>query len=230
VLDIVNNKDNLDAWLHRVADEIRKYLNGQDGVWGNEDDRRLFISLGAEFNGDWESGYNVSNAYKDMWRHIVGIFREHLPLNYQTRLQFVWTAVVQDSDSKGHNVTSYYPGHDLVDWIGLDGYNWKGKSNWLTPQRVFNSMLRRLRKLAPSKPFAVVETGTTSLIKKGKNCSNSKRACSKKNAWIKQAIKYFRTAKFKMVIWFQQNKEHDWSLFNKRKCWTNWKKQTTYEG
>jgi len=220
VIDIAEGR--LDPWIEKFANETRVYLNGADGLWGTADDRKAFISFGPEFNGDWESPYGEAEKYKAMWRKFVGIFRKYLPADHQDHLQFIWTAVAVDSNSKTNPVENFYPGSDLVDWIGIDGYNWDGgKNGWRTPKQVFAKMILRLRKKAPGKPLAIIETGTTSVAKNNLDCSQSRKSCAAKNAWIKSALKFFKLANAKMVIWFQQNKEHDWHLFNAPRCWND---------
>jgi beta-mannanase len=55
---------------------------------------------------------------------------------------------------------SYYPGHNYVDWIGLDGYNYAGSRSmpWYTFRGVFGPYYGEITALAPTKPLMLVET------------------------------------------------------------------------
>lgn len=66
----------------------------------------------------WASAYgNTMQDYKAFWKHVRAIFQSEGAQN----VAFVWTPY-------GLNEQEYYPGDDLVDWIGLDLFNYGGHS------------------------------------------------------------------------------------------------------
>jgi len=211
-------RGDIDAFLTEWANETLDFLNGQDGKWGTDDDRRVFISLNSEFNGNWNLAWSDPDGFKLMWRHVVDKFRSVIPQDKltKTRIQFVWTANAVDVGKKVgnknvvHKAEVYYPGNTYVDWIGLDGYNFGAYlegGTWRQASSVFEPMIKRMRKLAPTKPFAVVETSCSTLVTK------TKHDVAKKNAWIAAALTYYKSRNAKMVLWFQENKETDWEVF-----------------
>ncbi|KEP75814.1 hypothetical protein HR12_22920 [Microbacterium sp. SUBG005] len=85
----------------------------------------IFLRTMHEANGDWYP-WNVQtktsrSSYIAAWRHIHDIFRETGANN----VTWVWCPNVKRASGATANVplSSFYPGDDYVDWIGLDGYN-----------------------------------------------------------------------------------------------------------
>ncbi|MBA1332297.1 endoglucanase, partial [Candidatus Endoriftia persephone str. Guaymas] len=83
------------------------------GQFGTTDDRRVYIRLAHEMNGDWypwsarSVGENPAD-YIAMWRHVhdaataIGLGREHV--------QWVWSVNASDHGSYGWIAEDYYPG------------------------------------------------------------------------------------------------------------------------
>ena len=67
-------------------------------------------------------------------------------------------------------------------------------------------MLKRLRKLS-SRPIAITETATSS---DGEHSGVDVRY---KNAWITRLFEYALRKDVRMVVWFNQDKGGDWSIF-----------------
>ena len=64
----------------------------------------------------------TSADYRAAWRHVVSVFRARGATNV------VWGWTLMASSFGRSWVGAYYPGDDVVDWIGADGYNWFGSS------------------------------------------------------------------------------------------------------
>ena len=84
---------------------------------------RIVIRLAPEMNGDWIpwAAKKPGNSPKDFvaaWRHVVTLFRQH----GADRVEWAWVPNVPDPTSVP--IATQYPGNDVVDWVGLDGYNW----------------------------------------------------------------------------------------------------------
>lgn len=88
---------------------------------------KIVINLFNEANGDWFawSMYKTTpELWKGAWRQIVQSFKSVPGGDFK----FVWTEGPGDRFSHGANISAYYPGDDVVDFIGLDVYDsrWPG--------------------------------------------------------------------------------------------------------
>jgi len=113
----------------------------------------------------WQRAWNIANK--------LGIDN--------TRMQWVWCPSAVDVG--GIPAESYWPGEQYVDWTGIDGYNnanYNTWSTWQTPTQVFNDMVVRVGKLAPTKPLSVNEVG----------CSTYGYTTADKAAWVTQFYQY----------------------------------------
>ena len=82
----------------------------------------VFLRIGYEFDGAWNSGYEDADTYKAAWRHIVDIIRAEGADN----VVFVWqsgAAPIDDAIEKKHeDISDWYPGDNYVDWVGLSWF------------------------------------------------------------------------------------------------------------
>lgn len=193
-----------DAYLTAWATELKAFLAGSDGVYGNADDRRAYISMGHEMNGTWYHWSGNPSAYVAMWQHVRGIFdavgfdAEHL--------QWMW--VVNNADIGGITAEQYYPGDAYVDWVGMNGYNWTNVSSsasYRTPSAVFGSMLARLRALT-DKPVSINEVATWT--------DGSQASIKDKGLWVRELFSYAREQGIRLLSWFNKDKSgYDWQIF-----------------
>ena len=202
-----------DAYLNAWAARLKTYLSGTDGIYGTGDDRRAYIRLGHEMNGDWYPwgaavGSNSPGDYARMWQRIVGVFQSKGM--HSTQLQWVW--VVNHDDVGGFTAEQFYPGDPYVDWVAIDGYNWGESqtwSNWKSPNEVYGNMIDRLR-LISSKPLALTETGCSTSTLSGVSISA-------KQQWTTDFFNYLTAQNVKLVAWFNEDKETDWAVFGGNK-------------
>lgn len=99
-----------DQYFRTLAEEL--VLAGQE---------RAGLRLGWEFNLEnsrW--GTPDEAAFKNYWRRIVKVMRE---VEGQA-LQFDWN--VNNGDGNRYDAANYYPGDDVVDFIGVDVYDQSG--------------------------------------------------------------------------------------------------------
>jgi hypothetical protein len=97
----------------------------------------------------------------------------------------------------------YYPGSDVVDWLGISTYNFGGYASqeWTFPWQSFRDMassyLDRLRRLAPRKPLAILQTGSISFG-------------GDKNIWIQEFLQDSTAyPKLYLIIYFNVVKPWD---------------------
>ena len=199
-----------DAYIDRWARRLKGWLAGPDGKLGTGDDRRAYVRLGHEMNGDWypwapAKGENSPSDYIGMWRRVrrrvrrMGIDDEHV--------QWMWC--VNADDVGPYTAEQLYPGDAHVDWVAFTGYNWgeaAGWSRWESPESVYGNMLGRLRDLA-DKPLCVAEVGSTSRTRSGHDPR-------RKGEWIRDAFAYFEDQDVEMWCWFNEDKETDWAVFD----------------
>jgi hypothetical protein len=192
-----------DAFLAEWANRLADWLADGSGT----DDRRLYLRLAHEMNGDWYPwsptvGDSTPNDYIAMWRHVhdalarAGIGSE--------QCQWIWC--VNHADVGAYSAEACYPGDDYVDWVGLDGFNWGASrewSDWRAPGAVFGDMFERLGQFG--KPLCVPEVGCSSLTATGHDPT-------RKAAWIHEAFDYF-DGRAGFCCWFNEDKETDWAVF-----------------
>jgi hypothetical protein len=157
--------------------------------------RPYLLRFAHEMNGNWYSwspgvNGNMPSDFIAAWTHVVGIFRD----DGATNVQFVWCPNVSFDGTRP--LTETYPGDALVDWIGLDGYNWgtdQGMS-WTGFDDLFESSYATLIALT-EKPFLIAEV-------------SSAEEGGDKAAWIRDA--FFesipqRYPRVRAVLWYDQD-------------------------
>jgi mannan endo-1,4-beta-mannosidase len=192
----------LDEWANRLAD----WLAGGSGTA----DRRLYLRLAHEMNGDWYPwsptvGDSTPADYIAMWRHV----HDALGSEGISPEQCQWMWCVNHNDVGDYGAEMCYPGDAYVDWIGLDGFNWgrsQDWSDWRTPAAVFEGMFERLERFG--KPLCVPEVGCSSLTVDGSDPA-------RKADWLRETLDYF-DGRVQLYCWFNEDKETDWAIFGGR--------------
>lgn len=160
--------------------------------------------------GAKEYGPDSPSIYREMFSYVVRLFKREGAGN-------VLFAFCPNAESNPHppwhgahwnRASAYYPGHDYVDILGMDGYNWglsqtKAKqgwdSRWQSFEQIFGPLRVELTRLAPGKPLLVFET-------------SSARLGGGREQWVKEALSVMHKWRVRAVIWFQVKKEVDWRL------------------
>ena len=183
--------------------------------WGNP----LIIRLAHEMNlkryhwGGTDESYGPDSPaiYRKMFRYVRGFFDRADAQNV------IW-AFCPNVESLPNpkfppfapwNIAgAYYPGDDVVDLLGMDGYNWGTtqilekhgwNSSWRTFQNIFEPLFRELTALAPGKPVLVFETASAA-------------AGGDRAEWVAGMILTARDWHLLGLSWFQADKEVDWRL------------------
>lgn len=157
-----------DQYISYAAEFYKAWLD-----LGN--DRIAMIAPLQEMNGTWtEYGKaSSSNEIIQAYRYIINVF-------YQkgVRRDQVWWVFAPNGwnppESPERMFENYYPGDDVVDFVGFSSYNYgfcpatagiSGK--WESYPEIFEPYINRMKAMAPSKPVIIAETATTSYYKNG---------------------------------------------------------------
>lgn len=118
----------------------------------------IVLRFAAEMNGHWypwsENHFgNGSGEFAPMWRHV----HERFELAGADNVIWLWS--VNRVDNLRSDITTYWPGAEYVDWVGISGY-WRGYQGAPAPtfQAIFGETLAQLRALT-AKPILLAETG-----------------------------------------------------------------------
>lgn len=190
-----------DGYITAVAQELKAF------------GAPVLLRLAHEMNleryhwGTDKSGYGPQSPmlYKGLFRRVADIFRAEGADN----VLFVFCPNVDSLPAAPWNTAAaYYPGDDLVDVLGMDGYNWGTShskavhgydSSFRSFRDIFGPLFNALRQLAPAKPVMVFETASAS-------------AGGDKAAWVAEAFGAAAEWGLAAVTWFEVDKELDWPL------------------
>ena len=124
----------------------------------------MVVEYGTEVNGDWNpwsapynGGLDKGPAlFQQAYRHIVSVMKPIAP-NITWALHYNSQSFPEDP----RNVpASYYPGDDVVDWVGLSAYASERSTDHRCPS--FRSLLDGMLPLLPAgKPQFIFEFGDT---------------------------------------------------------------------
>lgn len=157
--------------------------------------RPIFLRIGYEFDGPWNC--YTPHFYKQAFRHIMNIIKQHKAHNVVSDWQ---SATWPDASIAGENtqlydhgrsehLSTWYPGSDVVDWIGLSVF-YRDLSQWnykpeITPHFAQQKLLNFARQ--HHKPVMIAEAApqgydNTNLTQSPIQ-TNNKRATTAKAIW-----------------------------------------------
>ncbi|HCA78516.1 MAG TPA: hypothetical protein DEP53_02160 [Bacteroidetes bacterium] len=177
----------------------------------------LFIRVGHEMNGDWYPWGGKNNgggtlggfgdpAKADGPERFIASFRRVRRLFDSvgvTNVSWIWCPNNGSAPAEPWNQPeNFYPGDDVVDWIGLDGYNWGTSqtwSGWVSFYDTFKDIYSKFTSL--SKPMMIGEFA-------------SAEVGGDKGKWIRDAYLFNKLIfpRVKAITWFNINKETDWRI------------------
>ena len=135
-------------------------------------------------------------------------------------VDWVWSANNADVDSYD-DISVYYPGHDVVDYLAIDGYNWGSNysfSRWKSFDETFSKQYVKMVTSFPGKPIILSEVSSAephdipnpAYGQTGDNAD----AEESKDLWISDMMTRIKESypAVKSIVWFNTNKELDWGL------------------
>lgn len=172
-----------DTYLRSFASSIKAY-NGP-----------VLLRFGHEMNGDWYPWGKRPTEYKVAYRYIHDFFIKEGVTNVK------WTWVVNITENPSE-LPAYYPGDDVVDLIGIDGFNFgtsQDYGGWRSFEELFLPTYQYLSNKYLSKQIFISETA-------------SAESGGDKGAWIREMFAVLPTKfpKVHELIWFNLLKEADW--------------------
>ena len=202
-----------DAYINTWIEGFKSWRS----TYPQDEQPSILLRFGHEFNGTWYPWGNQPEALKSAWRYLHAKFSE---AGLNDVVGWVWCANNVDVDSY-NDVTAYYPGDDVVDWLSIDGYNWGSNysfSRWKSFDETFSSQYVKMVTAVPNKPMMLAEVSSAEPADVpdpswGQD-GNDSDALESKEAWtadMMQSIEADYPA-IKSIVWFNTNKELDWAL------------------
>ncbi|WP_280985333.1 glycoside hydrolase family 26 protein [Gordonia namibiensis] len=163
-------------------------------------ERPALLRFAQEMNGTWYPwsigvGGNTPQQYRDAWSRMHAIIADKAP-----NVRFVWAPNTITEGTR--DFVDCYPGDDVVDYLGLDGYNW-GQSpghQWQSVDKLFLKSLDVLGQVSTRRPILITEVG----------CADGATP-DLKAKWITDFFDLIEDrANVAGFLWFQMDKERDW--------------------
>ena len=162
------NGPTINQPAYRLTNITRGDFNGYIDSWATglrTYSKPVYLKFAHEMNGNWFPwGVGVNgNGPGDFvaaWRYIHKRFASKGVSN----VRWIWNPNIV-YDSLPATLQDVYPGHDYVDWVGMNGYNWGTsvywascpcQSRWESFAQVFDRTYRELVALA-NKPIFIGE-------------------------------------------------------------------------
>ncbi len=179
----------------------------------------VIVEYGVEVNGDWFSwngrwnGAAKTDGFGDSkkadgperfvaaYRHIVEVMRQAGARN----ITWVFHVDLNGSpEAAWNNFENYYPGADVVDWVGFSGYGLQTPTEKEVPtsfREQLDAAYPRLVAMADGKPIVVCEFGAT-----------AGRPGQPPDQWAGEALKDLLTRRWPAVVgfsWWNEGWEND---------------------
>jgi mannan endo-1,4-beta-mannosidase len=158
---------------------------------------KIDLRFAHEMNGSWYPWAGDPSLYKRAWDHLHDRIARVAP-----RVKMVWSVNSVDRPTS-NTIERYWPGHDKVDIIGIDGYNCL--AGWQTPDQVFSRVYDRVTALDASVPIWITETASCEA-----SSSLAGREGESKARWIADLLSNTAMPRVSAIVWFDRDKEYDW--------------------
>ncbi len=161
----------------------------------------VVMRFGHEMNGNGYPWGNRAEEYRNAYRHIVDFFRKE----GVTTVTWMWCVNADNVPySSIETVANFYPGDDVVDAIGIDGFNFGSTQpsiGWRSFRDIFGNAYNFIRKKY-TKPIVIAEVASTE--------HGGDKAAWVRNMFTVELTSYFPSVQ--EVVWFNLLKETDWRV------------------
>lgn len=182
--------------------------------------RAVLLAPMPEMNGDWVPyGMDPTN-FEGAYRHLVTVASQN-----GTSGRVRWVFAPNGWSTPPHEMADYYPGADVVDFVGFSAYNWgSGQAGfrWTSASETMCAPLNEARGFAREKPFLVAQTASTTT---GGN----------RGTWIAGMFEFLLDDPNAVgFLYFDIDKERDWAIYENGTLPTQWQQgmqsaQTAYQ-
>lgn len=188
--------------LHQSKDYLKEIIEGKQDEYIKNFAKAVrsygapvTIRFGHEMNGDWYPWGKRPQEYIAAYRRVVTLFKNEGIEN----VSWMWSI----NATPLANITSFYPGDDVVDSIGFDGFNFgttQPTSTWVSFSQIFSPVYNLVVKTY-NKPLIISETA-------------SAEQGGDKAVWIRNmTVEVPRNMpRINEIVWFSLLKETDWRL------------------
>jgi len=233
-IEIAVARGDYDSYVIGWGNKLRTFLAGPDGVLGTADDRRAFLRFAHEMNGNWylwsaTLGQSSPQDYINMWRRVHNLFETQCGMSkalMANTLKWVWSPI--NFDVGDFKMEQYYPGDDVVDWVGCTGFNWgtsESWSGWWGVTELYAVTIPRLRAIVNNKkPIGITEYSSVTI---GQGVAG-------KAQWVANLFSFVQTFDLRMIAYFNLDKNEggsgglkDWSVFGGSSGDSNYYDSTT---
>ncbi len=177
----------------RFDDYIRAWARGAATAPGP-----LYVRPFPEMNGNWTAWNGDPEALVVAWRRVARIFDDEGASN----VRWVFSPNVSDEPRTAENkMELYYPGHDVVDVLALDGYNWgeaRPYIGWRSFEQVFATGYDRITAVG-EQPVWIAEFASSDVG-------------GSKSEWVAEMFASTAFDRVEALIWFNEDKEADWRM------------------
>ena len=181
-----------DSAIRQWALRVKGWLDRGGG-------RSLLIAPLQEMNGDWVAYGQDPGNYQITFRRFVEIFRsEGID---ETKVRWVFAP---NAWSVGHHsMADYYPGDDIVDFVGISVYNFGASvGRWTSVFESGMAAVETVRSFAPTKPYLITQIGSST-------------SGGDRDAWLREMFAFAATDPNVVgLIYFNFNKETDWKVWD----------------
>ncbi len=184
-------RGDADADIGRWASRVREWLDRGEG-------RSLLIAPMQEMNGNWVPYGMDPGNYRIAFHRYVQISR-YYGLDDRVR----WVFAPNGWSVPPYTMADYYPGDDVVDFVGVSTYNFGALVDMWTPVSwAVNAALDEIRTFAPHKPYLLAQVGSST-------------AGGDRDEWIRELFRVAaRDPNVVGLVWFNFDKETDWKIWD----------------
>jgi hypothetical protein len=188
----------------------------------------LYVRPWPEMNGDWQSFQPTSSGSKrdggtpaefvDAWRHVVDRIRSA----GGTNVKWVFNPTA-DTNPWTTDIRTIWPGADVVDVLGLDGFNWGsgGRFVWQEFEQIFRDQYARITSLHLTAPVWICEYGCKEPAVDDGAPIDPQHA---KGAWISRMLSTTAFPRVTTLIAFDARKERDWRIASSPESLQTWRR------
>jgi Glycosyl hydrolase family 26 len=148
------NRGDFDASLQAWGQAAKKFGTPLIVEWGTEMNGFWFA-----WNAKWNGGVTGAETFRQAYRHIITTIKAQ----GATNITWVFHANWDDDPVKSWNrLESYYPGNDVIDWLGVSVYSALQPTDtyWTNFTKQMDEVYPRLAGLG-DKPIMLLEFGAT---------------------------------------------------------------------